>query len=173
MLGNTVYGSGIIMCTRVDVKRRPLAKGLCQFLQVLDKDVDLRTVKYSTWKSSGDIRLYYREIDPLPKTSADDGDSPEAANSDDSKDEKQKEKMQDEDKFDSKVATREEEKGGDDREQDKMEATHEEEKEGDDGEQDKMEVELGEEEQLVAVMDGEEETNDLEKMDDDNRTEEI
>ena len=44
----------------------------CSWLisQVLDKELDLRTVKYSIWKSSGDMRLYYREIHPSPKTTA-------------------------------------------------------------------------------------------------------
>ena len=36
--------------------------------QVLDQDLDLRTVKYSIWKSSGDMRLYYREVNPPPKS---------------------------------------------------------------------------------------------------------
>ena len=134
------------------VYKYQLVKGLCWFLQVLDKDVDLRTVKYSIWKSSGDIRLFYREVDPLPKTSADDGDSPKATSSKDGKDEKQKEETQEDGEVDSKVVNHKEEMGTDG------------------GEQDKMEV--GEEKQLVAVMDGEEETNDQEKMDEDKRTEE-
>lgn len=38
-------------------------------MQVLDRELDLRTVKYSIWKSSGDVRLYYREVEP-PSTVA-------------------------------------------------------------------------------------------------------
>ena len=30
-------------------------------IQVLDPDLDLRTVKHSIWKSGGDMRLFYRE----------------------------------------------------------------------------------------------------------------
>ncbi len=34
-------------------------------LQVLDPELDLRTVKYFIWKSSGDVKLVYREkVDP-------------------------------------------------------------------------------------------------------------
>ena len=30
-------------------------------LQVLDPELDLRTVKYSVWRSGGDMKLFYRE----------------------------------------------------------------------------------------------------------------
>ena len=30
-------------------------------IQVLDSELDLRTVKYSIWRSGGDVRLMYRE----------------------------------------------------------------------------------------------------------------
>ena len=41
----------------------------CHFAQVLDADLDLRTVKHTIWKSGGDMRLYYREIEPRTTTS--------------------------------------------------------------------------------------------------------
>lgn len=119
------------------------------FFQVLDQDLDLRTVKYSIWKSSGDIRLYYREVDPLPKAAAENGDSTKTDDSEDGKDEKQKEENQ-EDKTTSEEAV-EAESGEGDREE-----------------------EMETEEQLVAVMDGEEEEeadSDHEEKMEDNRTE--
>lgn len=127
------------------------------FMQVLDQDLDLRTVKYSIWKSSGDIRLYYREVDPLPKAAADDnGETTKAGNSEEGKDEKQ---------------------GGESQEQDNTTSEEAHQAEGDSGEgerEQEMETEGGGEEQLVAVMDGEEEEEeeaDSEKMED-SRTEE-
>ena len=33
---------------------------MCVCVQLLDPDLDLRTVKYSVWKSGGDMRLMYR-----------------------------------------------------------------------------------------------------------------
>jgi hypothetical protein len=126
----------------------------CSF-QVLDQDLDLRTVKYSIWKSSGDIRLYYREIDPLPKAAAgDNGDSTKTADSaEQGKDEKPE--------------------GGETKEQDNTssEEAPQADLEGEGGEEEEMETEEGEkEEQLVAVMDGEEEKGSEEKMED-SRTE--
>ena len=32
--------------------------------QVLDPDLDLRTVRYRFWKSGGDMKLFYREVEP-------------------------------------------------------------------------------------------------------------
>lgn len=115
---------------------------------MLDQDLDLRTVKYSIWKSSGDIRLYYREIDPLPKTDADNGESNKTADSEEGREEKQEEN-QEVDKTASE------------------EAPEAEEESGDGGREQGMETE----EQLVAVMDGEEEEGSEEKMED-SRTEE-
>ena len=118
--------------------------------QVLDQDLDLRTVKYSIWKSSGDIRLYYREVDPLPKAAAgDNGDSTKTADSVEGKDEKQE--------------------GGESKEQDNTGSEEAPQAEGEGGEGEEMETEEGGEEQLVAVMDGEEASE--EKMED-SRTEE-
>lgn len=31
------------------------------FVQILDPDLDLRTVKHSVWKSGGDMKLYFKE----------------------------------------------------------------------------------------------------------------
>ena len=34
------------------------------YVQVLEHDLDLRTVKYSIWKSGGDMRMFYRKLEP-------------------------------------------------------------------------------------------------------------
>ena len=31
--------------------------------QILDPELDLRTIKHSIWKSGGDMKLFYREIE--------------------------------------------------------------------------------------------------------------
>lgn len=120
-------------------------------MQVLDQELDLRTVKYSIWKSSGDIRLYYREIDPLPKAAADgEGDSSKPGDSEEGKDDKQEGENQEQDNASTEEAPQAEGGGG-----------------SDEGEEMETEGGVGEE-QLVAVMDGEEVTEKME----DSRTEE-
>ena len=151
MPGDSLYGPGILWPGALLYS----ATSFQHSFQVLDQDLDLRTVKYSIWKSSGDIRLYYREVDPLPKTTAgDNGDSTKTADSEEGK--------------------AEEEEGGETKEQDNAgsEEAPQAEEEGHEGEE--METEEGgKEEQLVAIMDGEEEEEKAseEKMED-SRTEE-
>ena len=41
----------------------------CHVAQVPHADLDLRTVKHTIWKSGGDMRLHYREIEPRTITS--------------------------------------------------------------------------------------------------------
>ena len=43
-------------------------------MQVLEPDLDLRTVKYFIWKSSGDVRLFYREKPSLSTKEEDEQD---------------------------------------------------------------------------------------------------
>lgn len=150
MPGDSLYGPGILWPGVLLYS----ATSFQHSFQVLDQDLDLRTVKYSIWKSSGDIRLYYREVDPLPKTTTgDNGDSTKTADSEEGK--------------------AEEEEGGETKEQDNADSEEAPQaEEGHEGEE--METEEGGgEEQLVAIMDGEEEEEETseEKMED-SRTEE-
>ena len=99
------------------------------------------------------MRLYYREVDPLPKAPeqpTDDGDSTKAAgDSEESKDDEQKEENQEQDKTTSEEASETQE-------------------ESSNGDREDVATER-EEEQLIAEMDGEESSG--EKMED-SRTEE-
>ena len=38
----------------------------CSHVQVLDLDLDLRTVRYKYWKLGGEMKLYYREAEQKP-----------------------------------------------------------------------------------------------------------
>ena len=46
--------------------------GVC-LIQVLDPDLDLRTVRYKYWKSGGDMKLYYREAEQRAKEATAEG----------------------------------------------------------------------------------------------------
>ena len=43
--------------------------------QVLDPELDLRTIKHSIWKSGGDMKLFYREIEQRTEHTKNENDS--------------------------------------------------------------------------------------------------